>query len=76
MDLIKDKKELLAFFEEFAAENSLDEAHLEKLERILHVLKPESMKQVKEICDYILQHKLQDLPEDEIIDDLREHLFP
>jgi len=72
MDLKKNKKELFNFFLEFGAENNLDESHVEKIERILHVLQPETMTSVKKICNTILKHELQELPEDEIIDFLKE----
>ena len=72
MDLKKNKKELFEFFLEFGAESNLDEAHIEKLERILHMLKPGSMAAVKKICRSIVKHGLIDLPEDEIIDFLKE----
>jgi len=72
MDLKNNKKELFEFFLEFGAENSLDEAHVEKIERILHMLKPNSMATVKKICKAVIKHELQDLPEDEIIDYLKE----
>jgi len=49
----------------------LNEAHLEKIERVLHVIKPKSMEQIKQLCGFIITHELQDLPEDEIIDELR-----
>ena len=72
MDLTKKKKELFEYFLEFGAENGLDEAHVEKMERVLHTLKPKSMASVKKICKDIVKHGLIDLPEDEIIDYLKE----
>lgn len=72
MDIIKNKKKLFEFFLEFGAENSFDEAHVEKIERVLHVIKPKTMAAVKRICACIVKHRLQDLPEDEIIDYLKE----
>jgi hypothetical protein len=72
MDIGKNRKDLLEFFLVYGAENGLDETHVEKLERILHVLKPKSMAAVKKICRGIIKHELQDLPEDEILDFLKE----
>lgn len=62
----------MEFFLEFGSTNGLDETHVEKLERILHILKPDSMSAVKKLCTNIVKHGLQDLPEDEIIDFLKE----
>lgn len=72
MDISRNKKELYEFFLEFGAENGMDESHVEKLERILHILKPKSMPSVKRICKNIVKHGLTDLPEDEIIGYLKE----
>ncbi len=72
MDLQKNKKELFEFFLEFGADNNLDETHVEKMERVLHIIKPKSMAAVKKFCKAIVKHQLQDLPEDEIIDYLKE----
>jgi hypothetical protein len=72
MNPLKDNKKLVIFFEDFAAQNNLDEAHLEKLERVLHLVKPKSMGHIKTVCSFIVKHELQNLPEDEILDRLRE----
>ncbi len=62
------KKELKEFFLLFAAENSISEPEMEKLERVIHQFEVKNTEDVKEFCEYIIKKNLQSLTEDEIME--------
>ena len=59
------------FFLEFGAEWSLNEANVEKIQRIIRQMEAQEIELVKKICVYIVTNKMMDWPEDEIVATLK-----
>ncbi len=62
------KQELKNYFLLFAAENSITEPEMEKLERVIHQFEIKNLEEVKEFCEYLIKKNLQNLTEDEIME--------
>lgn len=61
------KQQLKDYFVTFGAENSLSEPDMEKMERVIHHFSPQTMDEVKKICQAIVHENLKDWTEEEMI---------
>ncbi len=67
-----DPEKLREFLVIFGAENGLNEAKEEKIERILVKIEHPSMTKVKRVCELLVKNHWIELPEEEIFEKLRE----
>ncbi len=63
---------LKEFFLIFGAEQSLSEAEVEKLERVLHEIQPKSLASIRKLSKKIVEAGIEK-PEDELVDLLKKN---
>jgi hypothetical protein len=59
------------FFLFFGAEQSLSEPDVEKLQHIVRQTEAKTIDQAEKVCRYVVEQKMMDWPEDEIVDAIR-----